>query len=220
MKNMKWYNWILLVIVIFILVLVFNEKARANFFYWWCNAKNKRHKIPNSPCTSCVPPGSQTLSYKGIITASGDCIQDPAQIYGNCLANNASKSDGTECDNCVPPAGLTASESNSTVLDGYVNQYKGVVVDGKCMPLPDAFAGKICTPNSASVTASELSYKRVLQTGTELEGQNPIYKYYSSNTTTVNPAQASMLDTEITKEDYIQAYVQTIKLCPKGQVKV
>lgn len=215
MKDLKWYHWIIVAAAVFILILIFNEKARANFNNWLCNVKNKG-KVKGDSCTNCVPPGSKIPNFAGIIDGNGNCVQDPIKLYQACLSDNASKPDGTECSNCVAPAGV--QDTSKSTIDGYVSQYKGVIVEGKCMPLPDAFSGKICVPNTASVTTSALSYKRVLQTGAETDTIS--YKYFKTPSNTVRQSSQTLLDTEITKDDYIQAYVQTIRTCPEGQVKV
>lgn len=193
MKNWNFFNWLLLIIVIFILIYFLSPSVRQ----WICALSHKLKK-KGSKCVNC------NTNISGVIVASGECIPEDQVIYDTCIETNATMKDGSDCVGCGQnPGGRTAD-----ALSG-----SGVIVDGKCMALPDAFAGKICVPEGAPVNPSALSYKRILVSGIE-------YKYYKNNGNTVSQGGSSLADTEITRADYVAAFVQTIKACPTGQIKV
>lgn len=192
MKNFNFGHYLLLVIGILILIYVFSPSVRL----WFCNLKN-RFKTKGDKCSNC------TTSVSGIITNSGECLPQAQVDYDKCVQDNSTLKDGSDCTGCGSNPNGSASESFSD---------KGVIVNGKCTALPDAFAGKICVPESAPVNASPLSYKRELISGNA-------YKYFKTPSNRVSQTQSAS-DTEILKEDYVQAFIQTITTCPAGQVKV
>lgn len=193
MKNLNLLNWLLLIIVIFILTYILSPSVRQ----WICGISHKLKK-KGSKCVNCE------TNVAGVITDSGECIPEAQVIYDTCIQLNSAMKDGDDCVGCGQNIGGKTSDAFSG---------NGVIVDGKCMALPDAFAGKICVPSSATVNPSALSYKRILVSGTD-------YKYYKNDGNTVTQGGSSFADTEISKADYVAAFVQTIKACPTGQIKV
>lgn len=191
MKN--FLAWAFFVIGIIFLVFSFSPSAKK----WRCNFINNRFKGVGDDCSNCE------TGVDGVKTESGECLPRDVVNYATCVTQNAALNDGAECVGCGSDPKVQSGESFSG---------KGVTVEGKCMSLPDAFAGRICVPASASVKASPLSYKRVLLNGGE-------YAYYKNNGNVVSQREGA-LDEQITKDEYVQAYVQTIKSCPVGQVKV
>lgn len=192
MKNWNFWNYLFLVIGILILVYILSPSARK----WFCNVGNK-FKKSRAKCYNC------DTKKAGIITASGQCTPLDQVAYDKCIGDNAAMKDGADCNGC----GTNPSDPMVQGLSG-----KGVIVSGKCAALPDAFAGKICVPESAPVNAKPLSYKR------ESIGADS-YKYFKTPSNKVSQTE-SLMDTEISKDDYVQAYLQTITPCPTGQVKV
>lgn len=193
MKNWNFGHYILIIIGILILIYILSPSARK----WTCQAINKFKKEGNK-CSNCDTKTS------GVITSDGKCIPQDQVTYNKCIQDNGSSKDGMDCNGC-------GANPNSPSAEDFSG--KGVIVSGQCTALPDAFAGKICVPASAKVKPTEISYKRILISGTD-------YTYYKNDGNVISQAQSTPLDTQITKEDYIQAFVQTIKACPTGQVKV
>lgn len=193
MKNWSFGHYLLVVIGILILIYILSPSARK----WTCNTINKFRK-QDDKCSNCDTKAS------GIIVGNGQCIPADQVAYDKCIQDNASAKDGVDCIGC-------GSNPNAPSKDDFSG--KGVIVSGKCTALPDAFAGKICVPESAAVKPTAISYKRILISGTD-------YTYYKNDGNVISQAQSTPLDTQITKDDYIQAFVQTMKPCPTGQVKV
>lgn len=191
MKN--FLTWAFLTILIVFLIFTLSPSARK----WWCGFMNKNFKDVGDQCSNC------DTGIKGIITESGDCIPQEVISYEMCVSQNSELKDGQECSGCGADPKIKTAQGFSG---------KGVIVDGKCVAIPDAFAGKICVPASAPVNPAALSYKRILS------GENT-YRYFKNNGSVVSQREGT-LDEEITRDEYIQAYVQTIKTCPQGQVKV
>lgn len=191
MKN--FFTWVFVIIIIIALIFTLSPSARK----WWCGIMNKKFKGVGDSCSNC------DTGISGIITESGECIPQEIVTYEACVNQNSQLRDGQECVGCGSDPKVQTSESFSG---------KGVIVGGKCMPIPDAFAGQICVPASAVVRPSALSYKRILS------GENT-YRYFKNNGSIVSQREGS-LDEEISRDEYIQAYVQAIKPCPVGQVKV
>lgn len=192
MKNWNFWNYFLLVIFVLAIVYILSPSAR----FWVCNTWNKI-KSPGDKCSNC------NTYISGVISDSGECVPQEIVNYENCVKGNMALNDGMDCVGCGSDPKTQSPESFSG---------KGVIVDGKCMPLPDAFAGKICVPASATVRPSPLSYKRILVNTND-------YTYFK-NTGNVVSQQEGPLDEQISKDEYVRAYVQTIKSCPVGQVKV
>lgn len=192
MKNWNWFNYLLLIIGILILTYILSPSARK----WVCNVGN-RFKKTGGKCSNCDTKAA------GMITGSGQCTPLDQVAYNKCVQDNTSLKDGADCVGCGGNPDGSSTESFSG---------KGVAVGGKCTALPDAFAGKICVPESAPVNASPLSYKRESIGG-------DAYKYFRTPSNKVSQTE-SLTDTEISKDDYVQAYIQTITPCPVGQVKV
>lgn len=193
MKNWSVWHYLSLVIIILILIYIISPSVRK----WVCGLGNK-FKAKGDKCSNC------DTSVSGVIVDSGECVPEVQVIYDKCIQDNISLKDGADCIGCG------GNPDNPSTEDFSGN---GVVVGGKCGAFPDAFAGKICVPASATVRPSALSYKRIL-----ISGQD--YKYYKNDGNTITQGGSSPLDMEITKEDYTQAYIQTIKPCPNSQVKV
>lgn len=191
MKN--FLSWAFTIIAIIALIFILSPSARK----WWCGFMNKRFKGEGDNCTNC------DTGIEGVTTESGECLPRDVVNYAMCVTQNAGLGDGQECVGCGSDPKVQTSEGFSG---------KGVIVEGKCTPIPDAFAGKICVPASATVKPAPLSYKRILINGGE-------YTYYKNNGNVVSQREGS-LDEQITRDEYIQAYVQTIKECPVGQVKL
>lgn len=183
----------MLIIGILILIYILSPSARRLV----CNSINN-FKGEGSKCSNC------DTKVAGIITTGGQCIPAVQVSYDACVQNNSSLEDGADCIGC-------GNNPDGESRDGY--SAKGVVVSGECRALPDAFAGKICVPESARVNALPISYKRILIQGSE-------YKYYKNDGSVVSQSQMMPLDTEIAKSEYVQAFVQTITPCPDRQVKV
>lgn len=192
MKNWGFWNYFLLVIVLILLAYVLSPNVRA----WFCNTISKWKKS-GSACVDC------STGISGIITSNGKCVPRDVVDYEACIGKNSSAPEGSDCDGCGP----NPSDESSDKFSG-----KGIIVGGICTPLPDAFASKICVPASATVTPSALSYKRILVS----DGQ---YQYFKNLGNKISQ-QVSLMDTEISRDEYVQAYIQTIKPCPNGQIKV
>lgn len=199
MKNWNWFHWTLVIIGLLILIYIFNPSVRQ----WICRMRNK-FKKQGDKCSNCE------TSDSGVIVESGECVPEAQVTYDTCVKTNAALKDGADCTGCgSSPAGATPEDFSG----------KGVIISGKCNALPDAFAGKLCVPSSATVTPSALSYKRILMPG-QVSSEDPSYQFFKNNGNTVSQNGSTLSDTEITKDDYVQAYVQTIKPCPSGQIKV
>lgn len=192
MKDWNFGDYLLLILGILILIYIFSPEARK----FVCNSSNNI-KSKGSKCSNC------DTSVEGIIVEGGDCVPIDEAKYDKCVELNRSLKDGDDCVGC----GSNPINTSESSYSG-----KGISVNGQCMPVPDAFAGKLCVPANASVQPSALSYKRILISGEE-------YKYYKNEGNIINQ-QATRRDIEINKDEYIQAYVQTIKECPRGQIKV
>lgn len=192
MKDWNWFNYLLLIIGILIIIYIISPSARK----WTCSTLNKLKK-DGSKCSNCKTKAN------GIITGSGQCTPLDQVSYDKCVQGNASMKDGSDCNGC----GSNPSNSSVQGLSG-----KGVIVSGKCSALPDAFSGRICVPENAPVNVRPLSYKK------ESVGSDA-FKYFKTPSNRISQTE-SISDTEITKDEYVQAYIQTITTCPVGQVKV
>lgn len=193
MKDWNFGHYLLLVVGILILIYIISPSARK----WTCGAISK-FKKEGDKCSNC------DTKVSGVITSDGQCVPEVQVTYDNCIQNNTSAKDGSDCVGC----GSNPNGSSKEDFSG-----KGVIVSGQCTALPDAFAGKICVPASATVTPTAISYKRILISGTD-------YTYYKNDGNVISQAQSTPLDTQITKDDYIHAFVQIMKPCPPSQVKV
>lgn len=174
------------------MIFILSPSARK----WLCRQRNKLKK-QGDKCSNCE------TKVSGLITESGDCVPEPQIIYDQCIQNNSELKDGSDCIGC-------GINSSGALVDDFSGN--GIIISGKCTALPDAFAGKICVPESAPVNPSPMSYKRELISGSA-------YKYFRTPSKTVKQSQ-SITDIEISREDYIQAFIQTVKPCPTGQIKV
>lgn len=190
MKN--FFTWVFIIIAMVAVVFISSPSVRK----WWCGIMNKRFKSEGDNCSNCE------TGIEGVITKSGECIPRDIVNYEACTDQNSQLRDGQECVGC-------GSDPNIQTSEGFSG--KGVIVSGACMPVPDAFAGKICVPSNAAVRPSALSYKRILSGET--------YRYFKNNGSVVSQREGS-LDEEITMDEYIHAYVQAVKPCPAGQIKV